>query len=44
MKIEIESWDIEAIAQRVTELVRPLFSNGGRNEEKDHILDVKGLG
>jgi excisionase family DNA binding protein len=43
MKIEIESRDIEAIALRVTELVRPLFSNGGRNEEKDHVFDVKGL-
>jgi hypothetical protein len=44
MRTEFEEKDIEAIAQRVTELVRPLFSNGGRNEEKDHVFDVKGLG
>jgi excisionase family DNA binding protein len=43
MKIEIESQDIEAIAQRVSELVKPLLSNGRRNEEKDHIFDIKGL-
>ena len=43
MKIEIEPQDIEAIAQRVTELVRPMLSNARMSEEKDHIFDVKGL-
>lgn len=43
MKIEIESQDIEAIAQRVTELIRPILLNAGHNEEKDRIFDVKGL-
>jgi excisionase family DNA binding protein len=43
MKFEIEPQDIEAIAQRFTELVRPMLTDAGRNEEKDRIFDVKGL-
>jgi excisionase family DNA binding protein len=43
MRTEFEEKDIEAIAQRVSELVKPLLSNGRRNEEKDTIFDVKGL-
>jgi excisionase family DNA binding protein len=43
MNIEIESKDIEAIAQRVLELLRPLLSNNGRQGENDTIFDVKRL-
>lgn len=43
MKSEFESQDIEQIAQRVIELIRPMLLTTARNEEKDHIFDVKGL-
>lgn len=43
MKIEIESKDIEAIAQRVSEIVKPMLTRTQRQDEKDTIFDVKGL-
>jgi excisionase family DNA binding protein len=43
MKTELEQADIEAIAQRVIELLKPLISGNGRQETEDGILDVKGL-
>lgn len=43
MKIEIESQDIEAIAQRVTDSLRPMLSGIERREDRDVIFDVKGL-
>ena len=41
MKIEFERQDVEAIAQRVLELIRPLFS--GKPDKQDSIFDVQGL-
>jgi excisionase family DNA binding protein len=43
MKIELESHDIESIAQRVSEVLRPMLSNQARSGDKDIILDVNGL-
>ena len=43
MKFEIEPEDIEAIAQRVSELLKPLLSHLEKRDEKDIIFDVKGL-
>ena len=43
MKIEIEPHDIESIAQRVVELLRPLLSNNGKQEGEDKIFTVKQL-
>lgn len=43
MKAELETHDIEAIAQRVTELLKPLLSSNGKHEAEDVIFDVKGL-
>ena len=43
MKAELEPQDIEAIAQRVTELLKPLLSGNGKHETEDVIFDVKGL-
>jgi excisionase family DNA binding protein len=43
MKAELETGDIEAIAQRVVELLRPLLSSNGKHEAEDTILDVRGL-
>ncbi len=34
MKLEIESQDVEAIAQKVTELLRPLVSRAPAGEDK----------
>ena len=42
MKAELETGDIEAIAKRVVELLRPLLSNNGKHED-DVIFDVVGL-
>ena len=42
MKIELEPHDIELIAQRVLELLRPHFAGIGKGED-NIILDVKGL-
>ncbi len=43
MKIELETQDIEGIAQRVSELLKPSLSNRERQDEKDIIFDVKEL-
>jgi len=40
LKTELEPQDIELIAQRVVELLRPLLSSNGKNED-DELLDVK---
>ncbi|MEW6686316.1 MAG: helix-turn-helix domain-containing protein [Candidatus Edwardsbacteria bacterium] len=42
MKTELEREDIEAIAQRVVELLRPILS-GNSNQEDDTLFDVEGL-
>jgi excisionase family DNA binding protein len=41
MNFEFESKDIEIIAQRVVEFLRPLFNE--KPQEKDCIFDVRGL-
>lgn len=43
MKTELEPQDIEAIGQRLLELLRPFISNNGRHETGDTILDIRGL-
>lgn len=43
MKIEFEPQEIEAIAQRVSETLRPMLSGIERREDKDVIFDVKGV-
>jgi len=43
MKIEIELQDIEAIAQRVVDLLKPMFRGYSEGPEKDTIFDVSGL-
>ena len=46
MKIEIEPQDIEAIAQRVSDILRPMLGRierGDGSNGNDAILDVKGL-
>jgi excisionase family DNA binding protein len=43
MKIELESHDIESIAQRVSEVLRPMLSNQEKNGDKEIIIDVNGL-
>jgi excisionase family DNA binding protein len=40
LKAELETGDIEAIAQRVVELLRPLLSNNGKNEDNE-LLDIE---
>lgn len=42
MKIEFEREDIEAIAQRTAELLKPVLSGNGKKED-DLIFDKKGL-
>jgi len=46
MKIEIEPQDIEAIAQRVSDIIKPLIARierGNGTNGSDAILDVEGL-
>ena len=43
MKTELEPHDIEAIAQRVVTLLRPMLWGNGEGREKDTIFDVSGL-
>ncbi len=43
MKIEIEPQDIEAIAQRVLALVRPLIVDKRNEDAKGELFDVKGI-
>jgi excisionase family DNA binding protein len=42
MKAELESQDIEAIAQRVVELLKPILAHR-KDEAEDVIFDVQGL-
>lgn len=42
MKAELEPQDIEAIAQRVVELLKPMLTGIGKHED-DVIFDVQGL-
>lgn len=43
MKMELEPQDIEAVAQRVVELIRPLLFGDGKQREEDPIFDIEGL-
>jgi excisionase family DNA binding protein len=43
MKLEIEVEDIDAIAEKVSEKLKPLLSRIEGHGEKDVIFDVKGL-
>ena len=43
MKSELEQQDIEAIAQRVKEILKPMLSGNGKNETVDIIFNKKGL-
>lgn len=43
MKVQFEQEDIQAIAQAVTGMLKPLISGNGRHETEDTIFDVKGL-
>jgi excisionase family DNA binding protein len=43
VKIEIEPQDIEAIAQRVLALVRPLIGDKRNEDAKGELFDVKGI-
>jgi excisionase family DNA binding protein len=43
MKFEIEPQDIEAIAQKVSEIIKPLLFSNKEHNDKDVIFDVKGL-
>lgn len=42
MKTELESKDIEAIADKIIEKLKPLIAHNGKSED-DVIFDVKGL-
>ncbi len=43
VKTELEPQDIEAIASRVAEILRPALVRNGVNEAGDTIFDVRGL-
>ena len=43
MKAEFEPQDVEAIAQRVIELIRPLLIKGQHGNGEDTILDKEAL-
>jgi excisionase family DNA binding protein len=43
MKIALDQEDIEAIAQRVVEILKPYVAQNGKVEAVDTILDVPGL-
>ncbi|MEW6214909.1 MAG: helix-turn-helix domain-containing protein [Nitrospirota bacterium] len=43
MKAELETGDIEAIAQRVVELLKPLMSSSNGKRGAEDIFDVKKL-
>ena len=43
MKFEIEPQDVESIAQRVAEIIKPLLFHTQKQDEKDSVFDVKGL-
>jgi excisionase family DNA binding protein len=43
MNIELEEKDIEAIASKVADILKPLLHHAARKEEKDALLDVHQL-
>ncbi len=43
MKAELEREDIQAIAQAVTEMLKPILSGNGKHKAEDTIFDMKGL-
>lgn len=43
MKAELESQDIEAIAQRIAEILKPMLARNGKQETEETIFDVRGL-
>ena len=43
MKIELETEDIERIAQKVMDALKPYLSGIGRDRQEDVVLDVPGL-
>ena len=43
MKSELELQDIEAIAQKVEERLKPIIARLGRNDDNNTIFDVQGL-
>lgn len=43
MKTELEPQDVEAISQRVLELLAPIIAKASTGKEPDTILDVEGL-
>ena len=40
MKAELEAQDIESIANRVAELLKPMLSNNGRHEGEDELMTI----
>jgi predicted DNA-binding transcriptional regulator AlpA len=43
MRTELEEGDLQAIAQRVSEILKPMLTHHSGSNEKDTIFDVKGL-
>lgn len=43
MKIELEQPDIQAIAEKVLDTLKPYLSRSGKEQPQDDILDVQGL-
>lgn len=43
MKTELEPQDIEAIAQRVADILKPMISGNGKSADEDAVFDKKGL-
>ena len=43
MKTDLEQQDIEAIAQRVKEIFKPMLTSNGNNKTEDTIFDVSRL-
>jgi excisionase family DNA binding protein len=43
LKTDLEQQDIEAIAQRVKELLRPMLTSNGKNETEDILFNKNGL-
>ena len=40
MKLELEQQDIEALANRLADILKPMLSSSSRHDEKDALLDV----
>lgn len=43
MKIELEPQDIEVIANKIIEKLKPILSNNGKHDTEDIIFDVQSL-